>query len=195
VNRAEKHVADEIVRVSEMMGLPAVRVAEMLGSEAKEIVREERRREIERQAAVEAHEAGAWAHQHANIDAGLPAGTTMAERLRLLSPQSDQPSRRADAPLGSYDRPSRFVTTSGGGLVDIDYQAAQARAGSARRSFTESVEDAQVARHREHTHDGFMLAQRSQYRSRRKAQEAQRAAAAPAAARHSTGLGWPELSR
>ena len=195
MNRAEKHVADEIVRVSEMMGLPAVRVAEWYGSEAKEAAREASRQEAERRAAAEQAETAAWAHQHANLELGLPPDTSAAERMALMNPLGDEPSRRADAPLGSYDRPSRFVTTSGGGLVDIDYQAAQARAGSARRSFTESVEDAQVARHREHTHDGFMLAQRSQYRSRRKAQEAQRAAAAPAAARHSTGLGWPELSR
>jgi hypothetical protein len=195
---ARREMLGEVQRMSALLGLPDAVCARMLDSEAREAVQEGRKREAERQAAIERGQDAAWAHMHANAEMGLPADTPMAERLALMNPHSDdEVTRDPRAPYGSASNPAFFVNTSSG-PVDIGYQAQRARE-SAQRSFSESVDDALIARAHEQSRDAYMVIQRSQLQSRRKHAEMARheaalAASAPAA-RVSSGTGWPELSR
>lgn len=197
MNATERHMLSEVERVSNLLGLPEVRVAQMLGSEAQEIAREDRRREAQREAAVEAAQDAAWAHRHANVEMGLPADTSMAERLAMLYPDGAEPSRDPRAPYGSAANPAFLVSTADGGVIDVGYRAQQ----SAQRSFSQAHDDALLARARELASDSFMAIQRSQYRSRR-ARAAERAAVPAAAGTRggqagyeASGLGWPEIVR
>jgi len=184
---ATQERAAVMARFADVSGLPDVVVARMFATEAAEASREERRREAERALAVERHEAAALAHAMACREVGMPEGTSVAEYVAAMNPTGDGAGRNPDAPLGSADRPFRWASTSGGGLIALDGPPG----GQAQRSFTETLQDAQVARWHEHQRDGFMLTMRSQARSRR-AREAIRQEAAARSAHVPTGTGWPE---
>lgn len=201
MNRTEKAMLNTIDAQAGMLGLAPITVARMLVADARWIAQEDRDREVRRQAAVERGEAAAWAHQHANADLGLPADTPMSERLALLNPHVEDVVRDPAAPYGSAANPAFFVTAGDGTPLDIGFQAQQQRA-SAQRSYSETVDDALIARAKAQCSDSYMLIQRSQAQSRRKHAEAARheAALATAAAqrgseRRASGTGWPELSR
>lgn len=190
MSKAERNMVAEVERISSMLGLPEIAVARMLDSEAREAVAEDARREAERQAAIERGQDAVWAHQHANLELGLPAGTSMAERLALMNPLSDEPSRDRRAPYGSASNPA-FLLSTPDGPVDIGYQAQQAQ-----RSFGQEHDDALAARARELAADPFMRLEVARLKSRR-VREARRGAEAAQrpAERRETGTGEPELTR
>ncbi len=195
MSRAERARAAEIQRQSDMLGLPPYKIASWLAAEQSGIAAEERQRQAERAAAVERAEQAAWIHQRENLELGLPPGATMAERLAGLNPLGDEPSRNPAAPLGSADRPARFVSTAGGGMTAVNGYSG----GAAQRSFTGSADAALAARARELASDPFMRLEIARYRSRRKvaARAAAERAAAASRTRQESGTGWPqdELTR
>ena len=195
MSRADRARAAEIQRQSDMLGLPPYTIARWLAAEQAGLAAEERQREAERAAAVERAEQAAWIHQRENLELGLPPGATMAERLRLRNPLGDEPSRNPAAPLGSVDRPARFVSTAGGGLTAIDGYSG----GPAERGFTGSHDAALARRAAELSSDPFMKLEIARFRSRRKvaARAAAQRAAAASRTRRESGTGWPqdELTR
>jgi len=195
VTPAESELTGRIERAASMLGLPPVRVAEWAARDAAENYRENAKREAARQQAIEAGEDAAWAHRHANRELGLPEDMPLAERLALLNPQGDEPTRDRRAEYGSPGNPAEFASV-GGALVAVGRQAGD----GAQRSSLGRARDAELLRAiKANSADPFMRSEVARFRARRKVAEralAERAGLPPAGRRES-GTGWPaaELTR
>ena len=118
----------------------------------------------------------------------------LAERLALLNPQGDEPSRDRRAEYGSSSNPAEFASVAGG-LVAVGRRPAD----GAQRSSLGRARDAELLRAaRANNDDPFMRSQIAGLHSRQKMAvraQAERAAVPVPAGRRESGTGWPARVR
>jgi hypothetical protein len=168
--------AEQISWYRNLTGCSEFRAAELADLAAGVEYREQAQREAEAERRRDVLESQNWLAERTAAEgyarAGVaPPSTPLEVARHHAAMMDDGPGRDPRLPYGSEGNPAVLVQTSHG-LVDLGLQRERQHA-QAQRSLTEAMEDAQIARARELSEDGFMRVQIARFHQRR-AQEAVR---------------------